>query len=64
MDILAKTKKGDFFRFFIIIQHCFICRLLDSTVSSEDTGIEPCEGWAQEQTKIIIGNSSAIKEIS
>jgi hypothetical protein len=35
--------KGDFFGLFLLIydiQHCFICRLSDSTVS-EDAGIEP-----------------------
>jgi hypothetical protein len=57
INILAKTKKGGFFRFFIIIQHYFICRPSDSTVWSQDAGIEPCEGWAQESMKIIIENS-------
>jgi hypothetical protein len=35
--------QGDFFGFFLFlndIQHCFICRPSDSTVS-EDAGIEP-----------------------
>jgi hypothetical protein len=35
--------KGDFMDFFLFmydIQHCFICRPSDSTVS-EDAGIEP-----------------------
>jgi hypothetical protein len=35
--------KGEFFGFFLFmydIQHCFICRPSDSTVS-EDAGIEP-----------------------
>jgi hypothetical protein len=37
-----KFKKVDFFDFFYmyVIQHCFICRPSDSTVS-EDYGIEP-----------------------
>ncbi len=39
---IANYKQGDFFGFFFlcIIQHCFICRPSDSTVS-EDAGIEP-----------------------
>ncbi len=39
-----KFQKGGFFEFFFyfmyVIQHCFICRLSDCTVS-EDNGIEP-----------------------
>jgi hypothetical protein len=42
--IMTLFSKGDYFGFFLFymydIQHCFICRPSDSTVS-EDAGIEP-----------------------
>jgi hypothetical protein len=37
---MCKGKFLGFFLFMYVIQHCFICRPLDSTVS-EDAGIEP-----------------------
>jgi hypothetical protein len=35
-----RSKQEDFFFLMYVIQHCFICRLSDSSVS-EDAGIEP-----------------------